>query len=176
MKPKQNQKKASSGDHEFERVKVDEWTDGVIAEVQYDEKHSFGGKFAGIQEGVRFKFDLDGYKFPHYSRWMKFSYSDKSNLFTKYLAPLVVNAQPYLDFDISRLQGLKIKTMWSEEKGSNGQIWQSLELIRPLEGGVNPFGDSPISHVEPDPALIDEKLNEMDANDEITSEDDGIPF
>lgn len=114
---------------DFERVKDDEWISGVIEEIQYDETHKFS--YQGqekVAAAVRLKFKLDGYQWPHYSRWMTFSYGEKSNLFNKYLSRLVQGAVPDMDFDLDALRGLKIKTMWSTKND-----YQGLEMIRPLD-------------------------------------------
>lgn len=121
---------------EFEKVKVDEWIAGDIAEVQYDKAHEF--TFKGekkINPGVRFKFSLEGYNFPHYSRWMTFSYGEKSNLYRKYLFCLVDGAKPDMDFDLDELKGFPIKTMWS-----NNDDFQNLEMIRPQGAMLKPEG------------------------------------
>lgn len=115
---------------EFEKVSCDEFIGGEIETIQYEEAHEF--KFQGnikTASAVRFKFKLDGYKYPHYSRWMTFSYGEKANLYLKYLLPLVENAKPDMDFDIDALQGMKVKTLWAENND-----FQNLETIRPLGG------------------------------------------
>ncbi len=131
MKPKQ-----IGGDKEYERVKNDEWLVGIIEEVQRDEnrKTIWEGK-EKISDCVRFKLKLDGYSFPHYSRWMTFSYGEMSNLYKKYLSELVDGAFPDMDFDVSLLNNLRVKTMWKTTE-RNGKSFQSLELIRPEKSKV----------------------------------------
>lgn len=120
----------------YEKVQTDEWVNGTIKEVQYDEEHktNFKDDETGedkIISAVRFKLELDGCKFPHYTRWGTFSLHEKSNLFRKYIVFLVKNAKPDMRFDLDVLNGLPVKTMWSE----NGDF-QNLEMIRPLKGQV----------------------------------------
>ena len=124
MKPPKSEK------IDYEKVSVDDFVTGTIAEIQYDKEHLFKG-FDGSADkkrpAARFKFALDGYNYPHYSRWMSFSYGEKSNLYLKYLVPLVENAQPDMDFDLDLLKGMKVKTLWSEKNG-----FQNIETIRPI--------------------------------------------
>jgi len=127
MKPKPKEKIV------YEKVSTDDFAVGEIAEVQYEEAHTFskGGPHEKQGEAVRFKFALDGYKFPHYSRWMYFSYGEKSTLFLKYIVSLVKDAAPDLDLDIQILKDLRVRTLWQEKDG-----FQSVETIRPVEGKI----------------------------------------
>lgn len=115
----------------YERVKIDDFINGAIEKVEYEEKHEFKGQYGGIFEAVRFKFRLDGYKHLHASRWLKFSYADKATLFQKYLSALVEDAKPHMDFDVEMLEGLNVRTIWKEEKDKQGRIWQDVQLIKP---------------------------------------------
>ena len=141
MKPKPRDKV------EFEKVVTGDFVEGIIKEVQYEEKHKF--KFKGvikIKEAVRFVFELNGYQYKHYSRWMSFFYSEKANLYHKYLYNLVENAIPDMDFDIKKLEGMQIKTIWQ------GEEYQSVELIRPLNTKLNvgaPSIEEPPIETEP---------------------------
>lgn len=123
---------------DYEKVKTDDWTTGIIEDIQRDEKRDTGFKDeetgeSKIVDSVRFKFKLDGYNYPHYSRWLSFSYHEKSNLLKKYLFNLVEGAQPDFDFDIEHLKGMKIKIMWQD----NGDF-QNVEIIKPLEAKIDP--------------------------------------
>jgi hypothetical protein len=113
---------------EFEQVKTDDFLAGSIEEVQYDQEHIFGkgSKFEKVAPATRFKFKLDGYSFPHYSRWLTFSYHEKSVLLNKYLIPLVEGAKADFDFEMDLLTGMRIKTLWVEKNG-----YQNIETIRP---------------------------------------------
>ena len=60
---------------QFEKVKVGEFVPGRIAKIEYD----YGTQilFSRNRKGwhpasVRFVFELEGYKYQHKSRWMKF--------------------------------------------------------------------------------------------------------
>lgn len=132
----------------YEKVKIGDMLPGTITEVKYDEKHTFKG-FQGaadtVSMGVRFTFTLDGYKHPHYSRWMKFNYGSKANLYAKYLAKLVNNAKPDMDFDLDLLKGMRVKTLWSE----NGDF-QNIDSIFP-ESSKASFGEVDEHHEEVPP-------------------------
>lgn len=133
---------------DFEKVKIGEMITGIIEEVQYDQEHVFKGFSGGSdtkQPAIRFKFKLDEYVFPHFSRWMKFSTYAKANLYTKYLSKLVEGAMPDIDMDMDVLLGMRIKTVWSE----NGDF-QNIDAIYPNGPKVKP-GD-PIVHDD----IIDE--------------------
>jgi hypothetical protein len=125
---------------------------GIIAEINYDKEHKFKG-FQGkedtIQMGVRFKFLLDGYQYPHYSRWMKFSYAEKSNLYKIFIAKLVESPTPDMDLDLDLLKGMKIKTLWNE----NGE-YQNLESIFPA--GAKVKATDPLPTEEPIEEIPDE--------------------
>src|SRR3990167_4390583 len=115
---------------DFEKVVIGEMLSGVIEQVCYDNEHKFKGFSGGedtIQPAVRLKFKLDGYKFPKYTRWMKFNVGEKANLYKKYITKLVENAIPDMDFDLDILNGMKIKTVWSEEND-----FQNIDAIYPL--------------------------------------------
>lgn len=122
LKPQQ------SSNREYERVTTDDFVIAKIEDIQFEQEHKF--TFQGqesVYPAVRFKFSIEGYKFPHYSRWMKFNYGDKSNIYLKFLQPLVEGAEPNMDFDLSLLKGLKIKMLWAQ-KGD----FQYPETIRPV--------------------------------------------
>lgn len=130
VKPKQRENK------EFERVKTDDWTFGVIKDVQFEAEHDFPifkenketGKYEKVgsnkAEGVRFVFELKDYQFKHYSRWMRLNYGSKSTLYSKYLNELVQDPEPDMDFDTDNLIGMPVKVMWK------GEDFQSVEIIR----------------------------------------------
>ena len=119
---------------DFEKVIVDEWISGeIVAEdVFKDVDQKFTNKDGSPDtrkvDQIRFKFKLDGYKFPHYSRRMTLSTSEKSNLF-KFLQQIYgENIVPDIAVNTEALKGLKVKTMWT----NNGE-YQNLVMIRPLE-------------------------------------------
>jgi len=146
MKPPKHENK------EFEKVTVGEMIPGVIADINYDKEHKFKG-FQGaadtIQTGVRFKFTLEGCQYSHYSRWMKFSYAEKSNLYKIFIAKLVENPTPDMDLDLDLLKGMKVKTLWNE----NGE-YQNLESIFPA--GAKVKASDPLPTEEPGEESIDE--------------------
>jgi hypothetical protein len=63
---------------------------------------------------------------PHRSRWMNFNVGEKANLYKKYIAKLVNNAKPDMNFDLDLFTGMKIKTIWE----MNGDF-NNLESIYP---------------------------------------------
>lgn len=132
MKPPKTENK------DYEKVPTEDFVSGSIEEVAYDMKHTFKGYNGAedkVRPAVRFKFKIDGLKFPHYSRWMTFNYGEKSNLLIKYLVPLVEGAKPDMDFDVDALKGMKVKMLWNEKNG-----FQAIETIRPMgkKIGVRP--------------------------------------
>ena len=135
----------------YEKVIVGEMIPGTIEKVEYDNEHKFKGFQGGddtIQPAVRLKFKLNGYSFQHYSRWMKFTLSEKSNLFKKYVSKLVTNAVPDMDIDLDALNGMKIKTVWSEEND-----FQNIDAIYPDGAKVNAesfVSEGPEDWVPPD--------------------------
>ena len=120
-------------DMQFEKLKTDDFIIGEISDVQYEETHTFmkGTQYEKQGPAVRFKFKMDGYQHPHYSRWGYFSYGEKSNLYLKYLVPLVEGATPDMDFDLDQLKNLRVRTLWQEKNN-----FQSIEVIRPVEGKI----------------------------------------
>lgn len=105
-----------------------------IVEVAYDQEHKsvWEGK-ERIRFCVRLKLDVEGCQYPHYSRWLTFSYGEKATLFKKYIKPLVEGAQPDMDFDLDVLKGMEVNTIWVED----GE-YDNLELIMPQVGKVKP--------------------------------------
>lgn len=142
---------------EFEKVAIGEMINGVIESIAYDQEHKFKG-FQGkedtIQPAVRFKFALEGYKFPHYSRWFKFSYAEKSNLYKIFLTKLVENAKPDMNLDLDLLKGMKVKTIWVEN-----QNFQNLESIFPVGNKIKIDSSLPKESIDEDIPL-EELTNE----------------
>ena len=144
-------------ENNFEKVVIGEFINGTVADIEYDEQHKFKGYQGNedrITSAVRLVFELDGYEYPHRTRWMTFSYGEKTNLFNKYLVKLVKNAEPDMDFDLDNIKGLKVKTIWQEKNG-----FQSIEAIYPLGERVDPdveksepidLGDDPDEELLPE--------------------------
>jgi hypothetical protein len=157
-----------SNKNDYERINdYDTWIPGVIEEIQLREDHDTGFKYppkkedgtphpnAGkpvICDQVRLKFTLEGHQYPHYSKWMRYSYGEKSNLYLKYIKFLVEGAQPDLELDLDLLKKMEVKTMWT----ANGD-WDNLEQIRPLGSKVSagdaPEDDAPAEEVEDGPGV-----------------------
>ena len=151
---------------EYEKLAVDEWLTGKIEEVQYDEHRTYKSKDKESGEWsekesphVRLKLKIDGYKWPHYSRWMKCSTNGKSNFYSKYLKYLC----PEYDcedkvIDIDKLVGVKCKTMWE-----NNDEYQNITSIRGLEPTLNIIA----SGEEITPGLPPEDVSENDGNMDV---------
>lgn len=118
---------------DFEKVSTADFVVGKIIEIQRDENHksTWEGK-EKIQDCIRFKFEIEGCQFPHYSKWMLFFYGEQTNLYQKFLLPLVDNANPEMDFELENLVGIPIKMLWAE-KGD----FQYPETVRPVGGKIN---------------------------------------
>lgn len=115
---------------DYEKIRTDEFVSGTIEDVVYDKEHLFKGYQGGpdvTKIGVRLVFSVDGYKFPHKTPWMKFIYSAKSNLYKRFLVPLVTPVREYMNFDLDQLKGMKVKMLWAD----NGE-YQNIETIRPV--------------------------------------------
>lgn len=80
--------------------------------------------------GVRIWFSLEGYKDEHPTRWMKFLYTERANLYKKYLVPLVQGMKPNIQWDIQDLTGMSVITYWNQQE-SNGTTYQHIETIIP---------------------------------------------
>ena len=114
---------------DYEKVEVGNFVNGIIENIEYDNEHVFKvkGETKPPTSAVRFVFKLDGCQYPHRSRWMTFSYGEKTNLYSKYISKLILGAMPDLDMDLDVLKGMKVKTIWAEEND-----FQSIENIFPL--------------------------------------------
>ena len=113
---------------------------GVIEEAQYDEAREYKHKNEDTGEWekltaphVRLKFTFDGYQWPHYSRWMKCSTHEKSNLYSKYLKHLCpeVDCQDKA-IDLDKLSGVRVKVMWE-----NDGDYQHVTQIRGIDPTLN---------------------------------------
>jgi len=116
----------------YELVKTGDFITGVIDNIEYDENHTFS--FQGTEKvspAVRLVFKLDEYEHLHRTKWMNFIYSEKSNLYKKFIIPLVALPVPYFEFDIEKLKGMKVKAIW-ENSEWKGKTYQNIELIRPI--------------------------------------------
>lgn len=137
MKPKNN----SGKDMVIEPVPCDEFLGAVISDVKYEEAHAFTGQFARVGEAVRIVFTLDpingkAFEHPKSSRWMSFNYDQKSNLFKNYILPLVKNAKPYMDFDVSQLKGVRCRLMFEESQNDEGKKFYNIMMVKPEKGVV----------------------------------------
>lgn len=136
MKPAKRQQTA------YEKLSTSDLLSGTIEDVRYEKDHLFKGFTKKNGEVIadrradacQFKFRVDGYTAPHYSRWMTFNYGEKSTLFQKYLMQLVDNAKPDMDFDLDQLKGMKVKMLWTEKND-----FQQLETIRPASKKLVPL-------------------------------------
>ena len=148
MKPKARDHK------EFvaEPVPCDEFLGAVISDVKYEEAHAFTGQFARVGEAVRIVFTLDpingkAFEFPKSSRWMSFNYDQKSNLFKNYIFPLVKGAKPYMDFDVTKLKGVRCRLMFEESQNDDGKKFYNISIVKPEKGtSVDPLPTIQLDH------------------------------
>ena len=128
IKPKNNVAPSSGDFSDYEKVPTDDFVAGVISQVEYDPayENTYQGE-TKIYEAVKIKFDLDGCTMPHSTFWMKLSYHERSKVYKMFLKPLVENAEPYMDFDISLLEGMRVKTMWE----NNDKGYQNVLMVKP---------------------------------------------
>ncbi len=138
----------------YEKIPIiGEFIHGYIAEVIYDPEHQFKSSFGdSVGPAIQFKFIVEGCKFPKKSKFLKFTYSKKSNLFKKYIVPLVQGAKEYMQYDAARLTGLKVKMIWKWDDPD--QKFQSIELLKPADGKLLPFIEGEMTPAEKQ-ALID---------------------
>jgi hypothetical protein len=140
----------------FEKLVVDEWINGTIKDIQYDleKKWTWQGE-ESIKPGVRLVFEVEGYSYPHYSGWLKFNVSEKSNLYKRYISALVKDAKPDMDVDIDILKGMKVRMIWEENE--NG--FQRVLKIKPVKDKVVAKDN------EPTPPDEDDFIPEIDEDD-----------
>lgn len=144
MKPQDSRKEFVS-----EKVPTDEFLTGTIQKVEYEKEHQFKGKFARVSEAVRIVIKLDGYEQLKKTRWMTFNYDEKSALFKLVVQPLVKDAYPYLDFDIQKLEGMKVKVMFSEDT-FEGKTFYGVQMLKPAKGKLDI--DLPTVQIEEEPS------------------------
>ena len=125
---------------DYERCADLEWITGKIVKIEerlnknrrYKDQETGEYKIREVEE-MRFVFELEGYKFPHRSRYMTKSVAEKSNLYSKYLKELIPGLQPNQAVDLEQLIGKSVKTMWDTEKGKDGKDYQHIKIIKPLD-------------------------------------------
>jgi len=135
MKPKNN----SGKDLVIEPVPCDEFLGAIISDVKYEEAHAFTGQYARVGEAVKIVFTLDpvngkAFEFPKSSRWMAFSYDQKANLFKNYIFPLVKGAKPYMDYDVTRLKGVRCRLMFEESQNDEGKKFYNIMMVKAEKG------------------------------------------
>lgn len=144
MKPQDSRKEFVS-----EKVPTDEFLTGVIQKVEYEKEHQFKGKFARVAEAVRVVIKLDDFDQLKKTKWMSFKYDEKSTLFKMVVQPLVKDAFPYMDFDIQKLEGMKVKVMFSEDT-FEGKTFYGVQMLKPAKGKLDI--DLPTVQIEEEPA------------------------
>lgn len=152
---------------DFEKVTIEDFTICTIVDIAYDMEHKFRG-FEGaadsIKPAVRFKFEVEGYKYHHYSRWMKFVIAEKSTLYTKYIATLIEGATPEIDIDLDVLKGVKCKILWAEKNE-----FQYPETVRAI-GKKLDVGKLPEINLDADKPSEAEEFDEFGADLELPPE------
>lgn len=164
---------------DYEQVKIDEWINGTIEEVQerlnvekpYKDKETGETKIRKVDQ-VRFKFRLEGYEYPHYSRWMTLSTNENSNLYKKYIQSLFGNKfAPDTMLDVEMLNELQVKTMWDETPTKQGGMFQFVGKIRLL----NPADVDKIDLVVVDDEQEMQKIMD-DIPEETPEEENETPY
>ena len=123
----------------YERCEDDVWIEGTIKELQErmntrKYKNDDTGEYEEREvDEMRFVFQLEGYKFNHFSRWMTKSTGENSNLFKKYLKKLIPDFEPNGRIDLEALVGKRVKTMWVSEEGKDGNTYQGVLQIKPVD-------------------------------------------
>ena len=125
--------------YDFEVVEVDDWLPGKIKDIQdrvndkrkYKDEETGEWKFRTVNE-VRFVFELEDYKFSHYSRWMTNSVGERATLYSKYLKKLIEGLKPDTDVDLHKLRDKKILVMYENEE-YDGKTYQNVTQVRPQE-------------------------------------------
>ena len=65
----------------FEKVTVDEWLNGTIVDIKYEEEHEFTWKGNSYKaQAVKIFIELDGYKEKKQTKWMSLLYTEIANL------------------------------------------------------------------------------------------------
>ena len=123
----------------YEKLPIGTFVEGVIVMVDRDKEYATKYKDdtgeTVVMDAVKLKFSLQGIEYQKSTPWMRFSYSEKSNLFKKFIVPLVEGAKKDMDFDIEQLVGMKIKTIWIDGEDPK---YQNLQLILPLDNKIVP--------------------------------------
>lgn len=131
----------------YEKVTTDDFVVATIDDIEYELEREFTYKGEKKKsDAVKFKFIIEGLKYPKTTGWMTFSYGEKSSLYTKYLSSLVDGAKPHMDFDLDQLKGLKVKMLWKNVT-FEGKEFQKIDTIRPVGKKVIPI-NSPSSDIE----------------------------
>jgi predicted PolB exonuclease-like 3'-5' exonuclease len=128
IKPKNNLAPEAKDFGEYEKVSTDDFICGTISEVKYDPEYenTYNGE-KKVYEAVKIVFRLDGYDMPHSTFWMKLSYHERSKVYKLFLKTLVEGAEPFMDFDLSLLEGMRVKTMWE----TNDKGYQNVVMVKP---------------------------------------------
>lgn len=153
---------------DYEKVTIEDFTICTISDVVYDMEHTFKAFKTKenpnaedqVKPAVRFKFDVEGYQHPHYSRWMKFTLGEKANLYVKFVSQLVEGAEPDMDFDLDVFKGAKCKILWAEKND-----FQFPETVRPIGGKIKADAKPPTR--EPG---VDDELDEFGADANLPPE------
>ena len=142
----------------FEKVAIGEFLEGEIVDIEYDQEHksTFQGQ-EKIAPAIRIIFELNGYKYPHRTNWMTFSYGDRTNLYNKFLTKLVEGAHPDMNFDLDCIKHMKVKTLWAEKNN-----FQYIESIFPLGAKVTLDSPPPTEEVD-----LGEQPSEEDYNEAV---------
>ena len=137
---------SSNAGTDYEKVKIDEWIEGDIKEVETKlnvkkiYKDADGNEEEKTIDQVRFIFKLDGYKFTHRSRLMTISTHEKSTLYKDFLVSLFPTLKPGKTVDLEMLKNKRVKTMWDERiSDRDDKTYQFLSKIKLLNNDDGKF-------------------------------------
>lgn len=132
-----------------EDILVDEFVNGVISDIEYEDKHEFKGEFARTAPAVRLTFTLDGYEQTKRTPWLSFSYAENARLYKVFIKNLVPDAKPFMDYDLDQLKGKRCKFLFTKTE-KDGKTFYNVETAKLVPTGKVPPKNAPTAIVEDD--------------------------
>jgi hypothetical protein len=122
---------------DYEKVRVLEWIKGKIIEfdVRAKDKEFFNAKTkektVRLVDQIRFKFELEGYEYPHFTNWLTQSTSEKANLF-KFLRGIMPTLEGNATVDIDKVVNVPLLIMYDEIPRKDGLpgMYQFVDKIK----------------------------------------------
>jgi hypothetical protein len=119
---------------EFEKVVIDEWLQGHIAgvEVKLDQEKIYQGITKKV-DLIRYILKLPAYQYEKKTRFFTISLHEKSGLYA-FLKKLIPDLMPECDgLDLEGIKGMGIKVMFDDYTGKDGNVYQTICNIKPLD-------------------------------------------